>query len=41
MCQEIGHPVIKPKRIAIGNLNLGKLPEGKWRHLTKAEIESI
>ncbi len=41
MCQEIGHPVIKLKRIAIGNLNLGKLPEGKWRHLTKAEIESI
>ncbi len=41
MCREIGHPVIKLKRIAIGNLNLGKLPEGKWRHLTKAEIGKL
>ncbi|HOJ10716.1 MAG TPA: pseudouridine synthase [Clostridiales bacterium] len=41
MCEAIGHPVIKLKRIAIGKVNLGSLSEGKWRHLTKEEVESF
>jgi len=41
MCGAIGHPVIKLKRIAVGNINLGNLPEGKWRYLTNAEIKKL
>jgi 23S rRNA pseudouridine2605 synthase len=41
MCEAIGHPVIKLKRIAIGNLKLGNLPEGKWRYLKDDEIRSL
>jgi 23S rRNA pseudouridine2605 synthase len=28
-------------RIAVGSLLLGKLPKGRWRMLTAAEIESL
>jgi len=41
MCQAIGHPVIKLKRIAIGNLKLGNLPEGKWRYLKDHEVRNL
>ncbi|MFZ7134000.1 MAG: pseudouridine synthase [Eubacteriales bacterium] len=41
MCQEIGHTVIKLKRIAIGPLKLGELETGKWRYLTAYEIKSL
>ncbi|MCX8130204.1 MAG: rRNA pseudouridine synthase [Clostridia bacterium] len=38
MCEAIKHPVIKLKRIAIGDVKLGDLEEGKWRYLSKEEI---
>ncbi|MDQ2085755.1 pseudouridine synthase [Herbivorax sp. ANBcel31] len=41
MCDNIGHPVLKLKRISFGNLNLGALPEGKYRKLTKDEIYEL
>ncbi len=41
MCQYIGHPVIKLKRVAIGELELGKLEVGKWRYLTSKEIKYL
>ncbi|MCX7843181.1 MAG: rRNA pseudouridine synthase [Clostridia bacterium] len=41
MCSAIGHPVISLKRIAIGGLKLGELPEGQWRYLTDAEIDLL
>jgi len=41
MCEAIGHPVIKLKRISIGPLTLKGLEEGKWRHLNKKEIEVL
>lgn len=41
MCEAIGHPVIKLKRISIGKVNLGSLPSGKWRYLTREEVESL
>ncbi len=41
ICQKVGLPVIKLKRIRIKGLELGSLPEGKWRNLTKKEIESL
>ncbi|HHV60057.1 MAG TPA: rRNA pseudouridine synthase [Clostridiaceae bacterium] len=41
MCEKIGHPVITLKRVAIGNLRIGKLPCGKWRFLNKEDISKI
>lgn len=41
MCQHIGHPVIKLKRVAIGELELGKLEVGKWRYLTSKEVKYL
>lgn len=41
MCEAIGHPVIKLKRISIGSLTLDGLEEGKWRYLSKNEIEEL
>jgi len=41
MCLAIGHPVIRIKRIAIGNLQLGDLRPGEYRYLRKEEIKKI
>jgi 16S rRNA U516 pseudouridylate synthase RsuA-like enzyme len=41
MCEAIDHPVLKLKRISIGQLKLGDLNTGKWRHLTSNEIEYL
>lgn len=41
MCEKINHPVIKLKRIGVGSLGLGDLPLGKWRYLTKEEIDVL
>ena len=37
MCDAIGCPVTKLKRVAIGNVELGDLPVGEWRRLKKEE----
>ena len=41
MCEAIGHPVIRLKRISIGSLKLGDLGSGHYRHLNKEEIEYL
>jgi 23S rRNA pseudouridine2605 synthase len=41
MCDAIDHKVIALKRISIGPIALGNLPEGKWRSLSKAELKSL
>jgi len=41
MCEAIGHPVISLKRVAIGGVWLGDLPEGKWRYLKEEEIRIL
>lgn len=41
MCAAIGHKVISLKRISIGPIALGDLPEGKWRSLSATEVHSI
>ena len=41
MCEAVGYPVNHLKRVEIGGVMLGNLPEGKWRHLKKAEIEIL
>jgi pseudouridine synthase len=41
ICQKVGLPVKKLKRIRIKNLKLGSLPEGKWRYLTPQEVRML
>ncbi len=41
MCEYVGHPVIKLKRVAIGDIKLGDLQIGSWRYLTDKEVEYL
>lgn len=41
MIQSVGGAVTDLKRISIGKLSLGQLPEGKWRHLDPDEIQYL
>lgn len=41
MCAHLSYKVTKLKRERIMNVNLDNLPVGKWRDLTKAELETI
>lgn len=41
MLEAIGHPVRRLIRIRMGPLELGSLPVGKWRELTKREVEVL
>ena len=41
MFEAIGSNVVSLKRISIGNITLGNLPEGKWRHLNDAERQRL
>lgn len=41
MCERVGHPVLKLKRIAIDDLELGGLEVGNWRYLTDKEIKYL
>ncbi len=41
MCEAVGHPVKKLKRIGFGQLELGGLDPGNWRYLNDEEMEYI
>ncbi len=41
MLAAIGHPVLELSRVGIGPLELGDLPEGKWRYLTNEEVKAL
>lgn len=41
MCEKINHPVIDLMRVEIGNIKIGKLKPGEWRHLSKYEVEYL
>ncbi len=41
MLESVGVEVLSLKRIAVGGVTLGNLPEGKWRHLSDAEINKL
>lgn len=41
MCEAINHKVIALHRSKIGNISVKDLSLGKWRYLTKKEIESM
>jgi 23S rRNA pseudouridine2604 synthase len=38
MCELVGMRVLGLKRVRIGQLRLGSLPEGKWRFLRVDEM---
>lgn len=41
MCEAVGHPVIRLKRVAYGSLSLGSLRPGQWRYLTESERKQL
>lgn len=41
MCQAAGMTVTRLSRVSEGILQLGQLPKGKWRHLTKEELAGL
>ncbi len=41
MCELVELEVVDLVRVRIGPLELGDLPEGKWRHLTAAERDAL
>lgn len=41
MCEVIGHPALRLKRVSIGDLKLGVLKSGQYRHLTRQEVARL
>lgn len=41
MCEALNIELIRLKRIAVGEVRLGMLPQGKWRDLTEQEVRSL
>ncbi len=41
MCQHAGMTVTRLRRVGEGDLRLGKLEKGKWRHLSTEEIRAL
>jgi 23S rRNA pseudouridine2605 synthase len=41
MVEALGAVVLKLVRVRIGSLTIGALPIGKWRHLTRAEVQTF
>ena len=41
LMENVGHPVLKLKRIALGSLRLGHLARGMYRPLTTAELAAL
>ncbi len=41
ICEQAGLEVARLKRIAIGQVKLGRLPQGQWRSLTADEIKKL
>ena len=41
MCSAMGYDVVDLKRVRIMNVQLGKLPSGRWRKLEGDELEKL
>jgi pseudouridine synthase len=41
MCEAVGHPALRLRRVQLGPLALGDLPRGEWRPLTPAERQAL
>lgn len=40
LCAGVGHEVTRLKRVAFGGLQLGDLPPGRWREVTRDELRT-
>jgi len=41
MCRAFGYTVVRLERVRIMSIELGGIPEGKWRRLTEKEMEEL
>lgn len=41
MCRQVGLKILRLCRVAVGEVKLGSLPPGKWRFLTRKEVDSL
>ena len=41
MCEAVGHPVVRLRRVRVGPVRLGALKSGEFRELTRAEVEQL
>lgn len=41
MCEELGYNVVRLQRIRVMNIELGNLPVGQWRYLSKKEKSQL
>jgi 23S rRNA pseudouridine2605 synthase len=41
MCEAVGHPVRKLRRVRIGPISDRRLRVGEWRELTRQEVEEL
>ena len=41
MCEQIGYPVLKLRRIRFAGFSLGGLKAGKWRYLKDPELRGL
>jgi 23S rRNA pseudouridine2457 synthase len=41
MTAAVGYPTLRLVRVAIGSIELGDLPSGRWRELDSAEVEQL
>ncbi len=41
MCEAVGHPVMKLKRISVGPIKLGRMKQGEWRFLNEKELREL
>ncbi|MBT8219122.1 MAG: 23S rRNA pseudouridine(2604) synthase RluF [Bacteroidia bacterium] len=41
MCEYLGYHVNRLRRVRVMHISLGKLPVGKWRHLTQQEVKQM
>ncbi len=41
MCEDLGLEVARLKRVSVGSIKLGMLPQGKWRELTDEEVKRL
>ncbi|MEG1742570.1 MAG: pseudouridine synthase [Clostridia bacterium] len=41
MCSEVGLQIMQLKRLSVGNVSLGNLETGNFRHLTREEIKEL
>jgi pseudouridine synthase len=41
LCKSVGHPVLNLTRLEFGGITCRGIKSGKWRNLTKAEVNNL